>query len=273
VTYLQTKDGVDLYYKDWGTGRPIVLIHGWPLNADMWDYQADKLVDQGFRVVSYDRRGFGRSSQPGTGFDYDTLSDDLAALMEHLELENAVLVGFSMGGGEVARYMSRHGGKRVGKAVLVSAVTPYLLKDDTNPDGVDKSVFDGFISDLEKDRPGFLTGFGKQFYGVGPLTFSVSSDYLAWTQGLALQASLRSSIACVRAFGTTDFRADMTAFTVPTLVIHGTKDATVPFEVSGEKAAKMIPGAHLKVYEGAPHGLHYTEQEKLTSDLADFARV
>jgi pimeloyl-ACP methyl ester carboxylesterase len=273
MTILTTKDGVDLYYKDWGQGRPIVLIHGWPLNADMWDYQADKLVDQGFRVVSYDRRGFGRSSQPGTGYDYDTFADDLAVLLEHLNLENAVLVGFSMGGGEVARYMSRHGGKRVGKAVLVSAVTPYLLKDESNPEGVDGSVFDGFIADLEKDRPAFLASFGKQFYGVGLLNFSISSDYLAWTQNLALQASLRSTIACVKAFSTTDFRADMKAFTVPTLVIHGTKDATVPFEVSGEKAAKLIAGAHLKTYEGAPHGLHHTEQERLTTDLAAFARV
>lgn len=273
MSYIQTKDGVDLYYKDWGEGRPIVLIHGWPLDADMWDFQANALADRGFRVVSYDRRGFGRSSQPGTGYNYDTLADDLAQLMEKLELRDAVLVGFSMGGGEVARYLSRHGADRVGKAVLVSAVTPYLLKDDSNPDGVDPSVFDDFVAQLEKDRPNFLATFGKQFYGAGFLSFTVSSDYLAWTQSVAMLASLRGTIACVRAFSATDFRPDMASFTVPTLVIHGSADQTVPFEASGEKAARLIPNAQLTIYEGAPHGLHYTDQDRLTEDLATFARA
>jgi pimeloyl-ACP methyl ester carboxylesterase len=272
MAFVETKDGTRIYTKDWGQGRPIVLIHGWPLNADMWDYTANELVERGFRVVSYDRRGFGRSDQPGSGYDYDTFSDDLAAVMEAHQLSDAVLVGFSMGGGEVARYMSRHAGKNVSKAVLVSAVPPYLLKDDSNPDGVDRSVFDGFIEKLKADRPSFLATFGKQFYGAGLLNFSISSDYLQYTSQLALQASLRATLACVRAFSETDFRPDLPQFRVPTLVIHGSSDATVPFEVSGEKAAQQIPGAVLKVYEGAPHGLHFTEQDRLVEDLAAFAR-
>ena len=269
---VTTKDNVDLYVKDWGSGPTILLIHGWPLNADMWDYTANELVDRGFRVVFYDRRGFGRSSQPGSGYDYDTLADDLAAVIETLGLDEVTLVGFSMGGGEVARYMSRHNGAKVKKAALVSAVTPYLLKDQSNPNGVDGATFDGFVEKLKEDRPGFLSTFGKQFYGVGMLDFSVSSDYLQWTGQMALMASLRATIACVDSFGRTDFRQDMAAFRVPTLVVHGTSDQTVPFDISGKRAAEMISGAELKAYDGAPHGLHYTEQAKLVEDLAAFAR-
>ena len=268
---VTTKDGVDLYVKDRGAGKTIVLIHGWPLSADMWSYTANELIDRGYRVVGYDRRGFGRSAQPESGYDYDTLSDDLAAVIKELGLADVTLVGFSMGGGEVARYMSRHQGRQVAKAALVSAVTPYLLKDASNPDGVDKSTFDGFVTELKRDRPGFLAGFGKQFYGVGLLDFSVSSDYLEWTRNVALSGSLRATIACVHAFGETDFRQDMTAFKVPTLVIHGTGDKVVPFEIAGKKAAEMIAGAELKAYDGAPHGLHYTHQEQLVSDLSAFA--
>ena len=269
---VTTRDDVDLYYKDWGQGRPIVLVHGWPLNADMWDYTAHELADRGFRVIAYDRRGFGRSDQPGSGYDYDTLADDLSDLISHLQLTDAVLVGFSMGGGEVARYMTRHKAERLSKAVLVSAVTPYLAKDASNPDGVDPSIFDGFIAELKKDRPAFLAGFGKQFYGASMLSTSPSSDYLGWTQSMALKGSLRATIACVNAFGRTDFRDDMKAFSVPTLIIHGDKDQTVPFSASAKRAAEMIPASTLHVYEGAPHGLHFTEQERLVDDLATFAR-
>lgn len=272
MSFAQTKDGVDLYFKDWGSGRPIVLIHGWPLNADMWEDQALGLASRGFRVISYDRRGFGRSDQPFTGYDYDTLSDDLAAILEALDLQDVTLVGFSMGGGEVARYMSRHDGNRVAKAVLVGAVTPFLLKADDNPDGVDGSIFDGFIEELKKDRPHFLAGFGKTFFGAGVLNFQISQELLDWTFQLAMQASLPATIACVNAFGRTDFRSDMSHFQVPTLVIHGTSDATVPFESSGKRAAEMIPGARLITYDGAPHGLHFTEKDRLTDDIATFAQ-
>lgn len=272
MSFVETQDGVNLFYKDWGEGRPIVLIHGWPLNADMWEDQSLGLAGQGFRVIAYDRRGFGRSDQPFRGYDYDTLADDLATVLEELDLQDAVLVGFSMGGGEVARYMSRHGGKRVGKAVLVAAVPPFMLKTDDNPEGLEGSTFDGFVDQLRKDRPHFLAGFGKQFYGAGLLTSPVSDEVLDWTFQLAMQAGLPGTIACVDAFGRTDFRSDLAHFKVPTLVIHGTGDDIVPFASSGERAAQMIPGAQLITYDGAPHGLHLTEKDRLTSDLADFAR-
>ncbi|RFC62878.1 alpha/beta hydrolase [Fulvimarina endophytica] len=274
MPFLTTNDDVDLFYNDWGSGRPIVLVHGWPLNADMWAFTANQLVERGHRVVAYDRRGFGRSEQPGQGYDYDTFSDDLANIMDFLQLENAVLAGFSMGGGEVARYMSRHqpNGKRVAKAALISAVTPYMAKDDSNPEGLDPATFEGFVKELNRDRPGFLSGFGKMFYGVKDGSDAVSQAYLDWTLQMAMMGSLRATIACVNAFGTTDFREDMKAFEVPTLIVHGTGDDIVPFETSAKKAASMIANAELKVYEGEPHGLHYTSQQRLVDDIAEFAR-
>ncbi|WP_102959535.1 alpha/beta fold hydrolase [Mangrovicella endophytica] len=271
MPFITTRDGTEIFYKDWGSGPPIVLIHGWPVNADMWEYQAVPLAERGFRVIAYDRRGFGRSSQPFSGYDYDTLTDDLATVLETLDLEAATLVGFSMGGGEVARYMSRYGSGRVKKAVLVAAVTPYLVKADDNPEGVDWSVFQEMLDGLTSDRPNFLATFGKQFYGAGLLNFQISNELLEWSGDLALQASPKATLDCVHAFARTDFRADMKAFDVPTLVIHGTSDATVPFESAGQRAAAMIPNATLKVYEGAPHGLFFTEKARLTDDIAAFA--
>ncbi|WP_456316363.1 alpha/beta fold hydrolase [Teichococcus vastitatis] len=207
MPFAKAPDGTEIFFKDWGSGRPVVLIHGWPLNADMWEYQAPVLASAGLRVISYDRRGFGRSGQPWSGYNYDTLADDLAAVMDHLDLRDATLVGFSMGGGEVARYLSRHGAAgRVSRAVLVSAVTPFLLRTADNPDGVDRSVFDGMIEGLQKDRPNFLATFGKQFFGAGLLTFSISSELLQWASMLALQASPKATMDCVRAFSETDFR-------------------------------------------------------------------
>jgi pimeloyl-ACP methyl ester carboxylesterase len=271
MPFAKAPDGTEIFFKDWGSGRPVVLIHGWPLNADMWEYQAPVLASAGLRVISYDRRGFGRSGQPWSGYNYDTLADDLAAVMDHLDLRDATLVGFSMGGGEVARYLSRHGAAgRVSKAVLVSAVTPFLLRTADNPDGVDRSVFDGMIEGLQKDRPNFLATFGKQFFGAGLLTFSISSELLQWASMLALQASPKATMDCVRAFSETDFRADLARIAVPTLVIHGEGDATVPIGVSGCRAAQMIPGARLVEYAGAPHGLFFTEKDRLNQDLLAF---
>jgi len=249
-----------------------VLIHGWPLDADMWEYQAVPLANQGLRVIAYDRRGFGRSGQPWTGYDYDTLADDLASVMDTLDLRGATLVGFSMGGGEVARYPSRHGTGRVAKAALVAAVTPYLLKTADNPDGVDQSVFDQMIEGLQKDRPHFLANFGKQFYGAGLLNFTVTAEILQWSLMMALLGSPKATLDCVRAFSATDFRPDMAAFTVPTLVIHGGSDQTVPPEVSGRRAAKMIQGARYIEYDGAPHALTFSEKDRLNEDLLAFVR-
>jgi len=249
-----------------------VLIHGWPLHSGMWEYQSVFLASEGVRVVAYDRRGFGRSSQPWSGYDYDTLADDLKALLDKLDLQDVTLIGFSMGGGEVARYMSRHGGARVSKAVLLAAVTPYLALTTDNPDGVDRGVFDQMIEGLKKDRPHFLATFGKQFFGAGLLNFTVTAEIMQWALTMALPASPKATIECVRAFSETDFRGDMGAFRVPTLVIHGAADATVPPDKSGRVAAKMIPGAEYNEYAGAPHALFFTEKDRLNQDLLAFVK-
>ncbi|HEY0205892.1 MAG TPA: alpha/beta hydrolase [Acetobacteraceae bacterium] len=270
MPFIETADKTTLFYNDWGSGRPVVLIHGWPLDSDMWEYQSTFLASHGLRVIAYDRRGFGRSGQPWTGYDYNTLADDLKAVLDGLNLDGVTLVGFSMGGGEVARYMGRHGGARVAKAVLVSAVTPYLLQGPDNPDGVPRAIFDTMIEGLQKDRPQFLATFGKQFFGAGLLNFTVTAEILQWSQTMALLGSPKATTDCVRAFSETDFRQDMGMFRVPTLVIHGTSDATVPAEKSGRIAAKMIPGADLLEYPGAPHGLFFTEKDRLNQDLLAF---
>lgn len=270
MPFIETTDRVRLFYNDWGQGKPVVLIHGWPLNADMWEYNAAFLAANGHRVISYDRRGFGRSDQPWTGYDYETFAADLKALLDGLDLRDVTLVGFSMGGGEVARYLARHGTERVSKAVLVAAVTPYLLKTPEHPNGAPKELFDGFVAELEKDRPHFLAGFGKKFFGAGLLNFAVSSEILDWAQGMALMASPKATIDCVRAFSETDFRPDMAAFTIPTLIVHGTSDETVPIDISAREAAKLVPGAQALEYDGAPHALTFTEKDRLNADLRAF---
>ncbi|MDT8275519.1 alpha/beta hydrolase [Roseomonas mucosa] len=271
MSFIEARDGTPLFYKDWGAGKPVVLIHGWPVNADMWEYQAPFLAENGCRVIAYDRRGFGRSGQPWSGYDYDTMADDLAAILDALDLRDATLVGFSMGGGEVARYLSRHGGSgRVSKAVLVAAVTPFLLRTEDNPEGVDRSVFDDMVVNLQADRLAFLASFGKQFFGAGLLSFSISSELLQWAGNLALMASPKATLDCVRAFSETDFRADLPQIRVPVLVIHGDADNTVPIDAAGRCAAAMIPGARLVEYPGAPHGLFFTEKDRLNQDLLRF---
>lgn len=268
--YVETRDGTLLYYTDWGNGPPIVMIHGWPLSSAMWEYQATALAQQGQRVIAYDRRGFGRSAQPWDGYDYDTFADDLAAVIDHLDLRDVTLVGFSMGGGEVARYLTRHGADRIARAVLVSAVTPFLLATTDNPDGVEPSVFEDMLESLREDRPAFLSSFGNKFFGTSMLDFSVSSEMMDWAKMLALQASPAATLACVRAFAETDFRPDMASFTVPTLIIHGDSDETVPLASSGRIAARMIPGAQLVVYAGGPHALFVTQKDRLNDDLLAF---
>ncbi len=267
---LQVEDGVQLFYNDWGSGKPVVLIHGWPLDSDMWSEQAVYLAERGYRVIAYDRRGFGRSSQPWQGYDYDTLAADLNALMEKLDLRDAALVGFSMGGGEVARYLSKYGSSRVSKAILVSAVTPFLLKTEDNPAGVAQSVFDEILAGLQQDRPHFLAGFGKQFFGQGLIERPVSAETLQWSLNVAMFGSYRATLECVKAFAFTDFRSDMKAFQLPTLIIHGTADKTVPIDSSALQAAKLIPRATLVEYENEPHGLHVTAKNRLNEDLLGF---
>ena len=274
MPFVQTRDGVDLYVKDWGSGRPVILLHGWPLNADSWDDQALALADAGYRVIAYDRRGFGRSSQPYAGYDYDTLADDLAQVIDASGAQDATLVGFSMGGGEVARYMSRHDGKGIAQAGLVSSVVPYLLKDDSNPDGVDAAVFEEQMKQpIRQDRPAFLAQFAQQFYGVGYITSPVSSQVLDHFVGMALHAGLPGTLACIDSFGKTDFRPDLPAFRVPTLIVHGSSDKTVPIKPSALAAEQGIAQSHLLVYDGAPHGLNVTEKDRLTDDLLAFLRA
>lgn len=266
---------INLFYTDLSQGtstQTIVLIHGWPLSHEMWDYQLTELPKHGLRVVAYDRRGFGKSSKPNGPYDYDALTDDLKAVLDHLDLNDVTLVGFSMGGGEVARYMSRHNGQRVAKAVLVSAVTPYMLKTEDNPNGVDKEVFDEILEGLQKDRADFLQTFGKQFYGVNLLNRPVSQAHLDGDFFRAYLASPVATIECAKAFAMTDFRSDLTYFKVPTLIIHGNDDKTVPIEASGEQTAKAIPGARYIVYGGAPHGLFFTEKDRLNQDLLTFIK-
>lgn len=273
MPYVKTKDGTDIYVKDWdGGGRPVILIHGWPLSADSWDPQGIALAEAGFRVIAYDRRGFGRSSQPWSGYDYDTFSDDLAQVIEVTGATSDVsLVGFSMGGGEIARYMSRHGGKGVVSAALISSVVPYLPKTDDNPDGAPQDQLAAIAKSVEEDRAAFFRNtFFKQFFGVGLISHPVSDEVIHWAWNIAMQASLRSTLAAAQAFSTTDFRPDLAAFNVPTLVLHGTADATVPIDPTGRAAAAGIANAQLVEYDGAPHGLFATESDRLSKDLLTF---
>ncbi len=273
MPYITTRDGTKLYVKDWGAGRPVVLLHGWPLSADSWDDQAMVLADSGFRTLAYDRRGFGRSDQPWSGYDYDTLADDLADVLASTGASDAAIVGFSMGGGEVARYMSRHGGKGVTQAGLISSVVPYMLKTPDNPGGTDAAVFAQIGAGIKADRAHFFAGFFRDFYGVGVVKHPVSNEVLENSLDVAMQASLKATLACAVAFGTTDFRPDLAAFKVPTLIIHGTADHTVPIDAAGRAAAKGIASSKLIEYDGAPHGLFATEKDRLTADLLAFLRA
>jgi len=271
MPYISTLDGADIYYKDWGTGRPVVLSHGWPLQADSWEAQMLFLADHGYRVVAHDRRGHGRSSQPWSGNEMNTYADDLAALIEHLDLREATLVGFSTGGGEVARYIGRHGSDRVAQVVLVSAVPPFMLRTEDNPDGVPVEVFDAIRASSLLDRSQTYRDladgpfFGNNRDGQAP---SQGIRDAFWLQGL--QSGARNAYECIAAFSATDFRPDLDAFDVPTLVIHGDDDQVVPFEVGGRRSAERIRGAELKVYAGAPHGITDTHKDQLSTDLLEF---
>ncbi len=270
MNYVSCRDNTKLYVKDWGSGPAVILVHGWPLSADSWDDQAVALAEAGHRVISYDRRGFGRSSQPWTGYDYDTLADDLASVIEHTGVQDAALVGFSMGGGEVARYLSRHQGRAISRAALVSSILPFRLRTPDNPGGTEQTAFDITAQALRSDRAHFFTGFFRDFFGVGLISHPVSGERLSWAHGMAMQASLRGTLECLQAFSSTDFRADLVAFTLPTLIIHGSEDRTVPIEGSARVLSKLLPQASLLQYDGAPHGLFATHRDRLNRDLLQF---
>ncbi len=263
-------DPVNIYYEDLGKGKPVVFIHGWPLSGSMWEYQLTQLPQQGLRCIVYDRRGFGKSDRPFTGYDYNSLAGDLKALLDALDLHNVTLVGFSMGGGEIAKYFSLYGGARIAKVVLISAVVPYMLQTTDNPDGVPQQAFDDMLEAMTADRPTFLEGFNKDFYGVSLVNNPVTSAYLTNSSNKAMDASPIATIECAKSFASTDFRLDVLKINVPTLIIQGDADKIVPIKATGEVTSKLIQGAILKVYEGAPHGLWFTEKSKLNQDLVDF---
>ncbi len=269
TSFITTSDGTSLFYRDWGTGAPVVFVHGGQLGADMWEYQIIPLVSQGLRCIAYDRRGCGRSDQPWHGYDPDTLAADLAAVLDHLDLRDVALVGHSQSCGDIARYLSRHGADRVARVGLVAPTTPYLLKSSDNRDGIEKGVFDAMIAALEEDRPRFTAALAPAFFGVGLPNVSVSPELMQWGIGLALQASPRAVIEMTRTFAETDFRPDMRAFTMPTLIVHGIDDQTAPFALCGEGTANLIPGSELKPY-ATGHGLFITEKDRLNRDLLTF---
>ena len=272
MPYAKARDGTMLYYKDWGRGDPVVLLHGWPLSGDSFDDAALRLVEAGKRCIIPDRRGFGRSDQPWDGHDYDTYADDVAAILEDAGVNQPVaLVGFSMGGGEVARFLTKQGKNRVSKAVLISAVVPYMLQTDDNPNGVPQATFDQMTEAMKEDREHFFNGFFNDFFGTGFISHPVSNEVEmnAWRQ--SMMAGLRPTLAAAQAFATTDFRPDIRSFDrVPTLVIHGTSDKTVPIDATGRVMADKVPGAQLIEYEGSAHGLFATDKERLCDDLAAF---
>jgi non-heme chloroperoxidase len=272
MSTITTKDGTTIYYKDWGTGQPIVFSHGWPLTADAWDAQMLFLGQHGYRVIAHDRRGNGRSSQPWDGNEMDTYADDLAELIESLDLKDAVLVGHSTGGGEVARYIGRHGTKRLAKAVLIGAVPPLMLKTEKNPAGLPLSAFDDIRAGIVADRSQFYKDLSLPFYGYNKPNAKISGGVREsfWLQGML--GSVKSQYDTVKAFSETDFNEDLKKFDVPTLILHGDADQIVPIVAAGLMSAKIVKGAKLKVYPGAPHGMCTTLADEVNADLLAFIK-
>jgi len=272
MSTITVKDGTTIYYKDWGKGPVVTFSHGWPLSADAWDGQMLFLAQNGFRVVAHDRRGHGRSSQASSGNDMNGYADDLAEVIEALDLKDVTLVGHSTGGGEVARYIGRHGTKRVAAAALIAAVPPTLVKSGSNPEGLPIELFDGLRSGMAKDRSQFYKDFAMVFYGANRPGASVSQGLLHQFWLWSMQGGLKNSYDCVKAFSETDFTDDLKKFDVPTLVMHGEDDQVVPINISSKKSAKLIKGAKEIYYPGKPHGLTATHQDEVNADLLKFLR-
>jgi non-heme chloroperoxidase len=267
---ITVKDGTTIYYKDWGEGQPVVFSHGWPLSSDAWEDQMSFLGERGFRCIAHDRRGHGRSSQPWNGNDMDTYADDLAELVKALDLKDAIHVGHSTGGGEVTRYIGRHGTKRVAKAVLISAIPPLMLKTPANPDGLPIKAFDDLRANVQRDRSQFFKDLSAPFYGANRPNAKVSQglrDFF-WLQGM--MAGYKAAYDCIKVFSETDLTEDLKKFDVPTLIMHGTDDQIVPIGASALHSSKIVRGATLKLYEGAPHGMPSTLKDQISADLLVF---
>jgi non-heme chloroperoxidase len=271
--FLTVADGTVIHYKDWGSGQPVVFSHGWPLQGDAWEDQMFFLASHGYRVIAHDRRGHGLSSQPWGGNDMDHYADDLAALLNHLDLKNAVLVGHSTGGGEVTRYLARHGSERVAKAVLVGAVPPQMVKSATNPNGLPMEVFDGIRKSVVDDRSQFFMDLTLPFYGYNRPGAKVSQGVRDTFRAQGMQCGLKNAYDCIKQFSETDFSADLKKIDVPTLIVHGDDDQIVPIDASARAAAKLVKQSTLLVYEGAPHGLPTTHKHRLNADLLAFIKA
>ncbi len=274
MSTITTRDGTSIYYKDWGTGQPVVFSHGWPLSSDSWEAQMMFLASNGYRCIAHDRRGHGRSSQPWNGNEMDTYADDLAELIEKLDLKRAVLIGFSAGGGEVARYIGRHGTKRVARAALISAVPPLMLKTTANPGGLPMKVFDAIRRSCLADRSQFYKDLASgPFFGANRRGAKVSKGMIDsfWLQGM--RAGARNAFDCIKAFSETDFSEDLGKFDVPTMILHGDDDQIVPIGAAALRSAKLVKNATLKIYKGAPHGLADTHKDKLDADLLAFLKA
>lgn len=270
MSTITTRDGTEIYYKDWGSGPTVTFSHGWPLNSDAWDGQMLFLAQKGFRVIAHDRRGHGRSSQSSSGNDMDGYADDLAELIQQLDLSDITMVGHSTGGGEVARYIGRHGTGRVNKAVLIAAVPPIMVRTDSNPEGIPLEIFDSLRTGLYDDRSQFYKEFALMFYGANRNGSTVSSGTLEQFWRLSMQAGLRNAYECMKAFSETDFTEDLKAFDIPTLLLHGEDDQIVPIRTTSMQSARIIKGAKNVYYPGAPHGLTMTHQDKVNAELLTF---
>jgi len=267
----ENSGSIDLYFEDHGSGKPVILIHGWPLSGASWERQIPILIQAGNRVITYDRRGFGDSSRPTFGFDYDTFAEDLHKLINHQHLHDITLVGFSMGGGEVARYIANYGTDRVSRAVFVSAVTPYMLKTENNPEGIDSQVFESMLGQIVADRPSFLNTFLQHFYNYDVYKRKlVSEEAVRMSWNVAADASFTATLDCVLAFTKTDFRDDLAKVDVPTLIVHGDSDRICPLEVTGKRTHEMVKNSNLVVVEGGPHGLNWTHDDILNDALLMF---
>lgn len=277
MSYLNTSSSengepIQLFFEQYGEGQPVILIHGWPLSHQMWEYQTQKIIDAGYQAIAYDRRGFGKSSKPYYGYDYDTLAKDLHDLINALELKDVILTGFSMGGGEVARYIGTYGTDKVAKAALVSSVVPFILKTPDNPDGVPEETFEGFKKNIKEDRLAFLKEFGETFVNYKDNKKKISEAQVHYNWSVAAAASPKATLDCIDSFGKTDFREDCKKFDIPTLIVHGDADQVVPIETAGQAAAKIIKDSNYQIIKDAPHGLVFTHTEEFNTIFLDFLK-